>query len=854
MKFKHMISGKTVFISGIAAVIMMTAFFACGGKLKARGEELSIESEMPEDTGSIEDPSSVIFVNGGSTDSESGISLDFSYGFKNTAKSGRMIPFNAGITNNSDEDIIGKLIIEVPGSIETGSGDFDNAVISYSFNVSIEAGGSYEVRDTISISEGDSDIRLKLCDEEGNSLASLETGISIAESTGPHMLIGILSDTPERLEFIRDINITNTPLITSTMELDPADLPGSASGYEQLDMLLVTGFDIGRLSREAIEAIEQWVDAGGVLLIGTGDCTEAAEKLGEHIEELELDLQGKREVNMGLKYSDTDPDDAVVELDICSVFASGGIQVMQSDDIAMLTTVQQNNGLIGIAAYDLCDIDSFCSEEAEYASDLIRYMFGTSRLTRLINSDEDSEGTYMAADALVGMADPDRLPEAAGYIIAAIAYLFAVGFIYTYLKSKGLSLFYHAFLPAAAFMAGIFIWLLSSSLRISGISLDYAVIRELNEGTNTDTGFMKMSSPSLREFHLTAPLGYTIHPIVHGADQSYMNSMDGEAFAGSSAAMINIENAEDRTLISVAGLRPFDGVLAEYSCILDEGTTGNVETQLQYFDGSLTGSISNGTGFRLDDAAVLMYGKIIKVGTIDPGETVILDGLKAVDSPISGGEASAAYIVGLQDADRQEEYVRALRRSRLLGYYMDKYLCGYYSGARFVAFTDDYDLMGDVGSVEHVKSQGCMLVAGRTEADFTRGNDIWLSCFTNEPSVVSGDYDPATNTTIGSCILEYSIGTDIEDVESIRINGISEMFETDGLKAFDGTVSIYNYQTGSYDIINSGNAAVNGPDVWKYLSPGNAITVRYSAGDQNGGARMYLPVPEASGLMRQRYD
>ena len=120
--------------------------------------------------------------------------------------------------------------------------------------------------------------------------------------------------------------------------------------------------------------------------------------------------------------------------------------------------------------------------------------------------------------------------------------------------------------------------------------------------------------------------------------------------------------------------------------------------------------------------------------------------------------------------------------------------------------------------------------------------------------MVSGDYDPATNTTLGSCILEYSIGTDIEDVESIRINGISEMFETDGLKAFDGTVSIYNYQTGSYDIINSGNAAVNGPDVWKYLSPGNAITVRYSAGDQNGGARMYLPVPEASGLMRQRYD
>ena len=85
-----------------------------------------------------------------------------SYGFHNIAKSGRMLPFYVDINNDTDEDIEGKLVIEVQGSTETDINKFENAAVYYSFNVYLPKNQLTKLKNTISISESGSGAKLTL--------------------------------------------------------------------------------------------------------------------------------------------------------------------------------------------------------------------------------------------------------------------------------------------------------------------------------------------------------------------------------------------------------------------------------------------------------------------------------------------------------------------------------------------------------------------------------------------------------------------------------------------------------------------------------------------------------------------
>ena len=51
-----------------------------------------------------------------------------------------------------------------------------------------------------------------------------------------------MSDSPEKLEYFKNINIPGTSLRTRTVELDPDNMPETSSGLEQLDIVLISDF------------------------------------------------------------------------------------------------------------------------------------------------------------------------------------------------------------------------------------------------------------------------------------------------------------------------------------------------------------------------------------------------------------------------------------------------------------------------------------------------------------------------------------------------------------------------------------------------------------------------------------
>ena len=62
-------------------------------------------------------------------------------------------------------------------------------------------------------------------------------------------------------------------------------------------------------------------------------------------------------------------------------------------------------------------------------------------------------------------------------------------------------------------------------------------------------------------------------------------------------------------------------------------------------------------------------------------------------------------------------------------------------------------------------------------------------------------------------------------------------------------MSMYNYQTGGYDLIDSGKTEFTEAEIAPYMSPENAVMVRYLP-DENAedGSVMFLPVPMITGV------
>ena len=792
-----------------------------------------------------------------------GISMDFSYGFQNVAKSGRMLPFYVDINNKGSNDIEGQLIIEVNGSVEADRNEFENAGISYCFDANVPAGGSSRIQNTISLAEKNNAVSLRLVDKDGKMLCERETNVTLQQTAGSELLIGILSKSAQELEYFKNISIAGTQLRTRTVELEAEKLPESASGLEQLDMIIVSDYDIDKISADGLEAIRIWLENGGILLIGTGhDGTAASRLCSGLVSELSIGTPAERAVNMGIEYSKANPDDAVLRLSVCDVFAADGIQVMQSDDIAMLTTLTAGNGIVGIAAYDLCDISSFCSEELEYADDLLKALIGSSRLTQLINSAKNNNRLYEQADSLVGLADPDRLPNAMLYILFCIAYLCLIAGIYFYLRIRGLSIFYHAFVPIASFMSAIILWLLSSGLHIEGISFDYAVIRELHDGYVIDDGFMKISSASLKDYRLEIPAEFELYPIVHeaggelpGGDRTPRAIPELRNIAAEnnfSETQITLSSSDTKANISASGMKPFAGIISEYSFKTASSEFDGIETNISIFEDEAEGSIDNNTKYDLEDAALIMYGRVIRLGNIKAGASVKLDGHELMEYPIGDSEGFAEEITGVRsETEGTNAHVRKLRRARLLDYYISNSLCGYFSGVRLIAFADGVSIAGDISSDSHIESHGSLLISTRVNADFTRGRKHFVSCVSTEPKLVSGEYDAARNLTGGSCVLEYTLGNDI-NIEDLSFRRLEEAFEDERTAAFSGGIYFYNYQTSSYDAM--GEAVYTGIDaeaLSSYLSPSNTITVRFTADDTGGAEKLYLPVPYAVGTERR---
>lgn len=107
-----------------------------------------------------------------------------------------------------------------------------------------------------------------------NGSKTCAVNVSPAQVLNPSaMLIGVLSDAPEKLSYLNIDNSSDELLRAEYMQTVPLSIdsfPETGELLSAFGMLVVDGFDVSLLSASQRQALDTWLEAGHILLVGGG--------------------------------------------------------------------------------------------------------------------------------------------------------------------------------------------------------------------------------------------------------------------------------------------------------------------------------------------------------------------------------------------------------------------------------------------------------------------------------------------------------------------------------------------------------------------------------------------------------
>jgi len=747
---------------------------------------------------------------------DSGIRLKIDYGYRNTAKTGQLLPVTITIDNQSGEQTDGFLSVDIPG--KDGS-------ISYTTSIRIPV-GTTALKRTVTIPDGitagDGDrLAARLFDDSGAEIASAECTVTYLGS-GREVFCGILSDDQQNLLYLGNVSL-GEGLSTRVVTLNPADLPENEDGLNQLDIILTSSIDLNRLSETTVKAVMDWVESGGTLIIGTGDTRSPLGAFRTLIGNPELGLVGNMEVDMGMQYSTTGPDGAVLTLPVRSVSWDGAKTILESGERDLVLRKEFGKGSVCITAYDLCMLKTFCSEHPAFTQDLLTAAVGQTGLARISGSLLSSEERLKASVEMTNTYDESRIPGMTRFAAVAVLFVLLAGMgLYHVLASRGLGTYYMLGVLILSTAFALLLWISSSSTGITGPFIRYGVITEFSvseEGAVKTgmKGYIDLQSNSVSPVTLELPEDCMVRPVItNGAVSVTTGKKKMLAVTGQKQFETNIFQVEQKTE--------------------DRSVSLPLHVELNLGENGYSGTVANTGTVELSGLALLVRGEIFCLGKLKPGEKCSFGSETSLRGPVLLGGLVSSVL-----AEQEKDAKYALQRNSLRTGFFRENVSLSEGKALILGFAENYR----PSFLERTEydTEGSSMFVMEIPVPAAGAQDAFLILPETDPRVVSGSYDASTGCLKGSgaTILEYSLGSGYQ-LNGIRLESLSAELEGKGVTAFTGQISMYNYSTGSFDLVDAGKIRWSVAELKPYLSPANNLTLRFLPDEERKGSLpVYLP-------------
>ncbi len=776
------------------------------------------------------------------------VEIDVEYGYGNRVKGGRYIPVYITIANGQDRPAEGVLKIK---SMES-----DGDIYHYDYDVTLKSGEKRKGRYYIPIGTDADRLFVELEDKAGAILAEKQVSLNVSQDV-PELFVGILSDNPEDLEYLDGVGIHYSTLRTRSFMLDPKEFPDEAVGLNLLDVIVVNNFKLRELSEQQTSAVMDWVHSGGVLILGTGK--RVGDTLGRFAPELLDDSYGSavmRRLDLGEGFSLDRPEDGMFEIACVDISLHGGNIILSSGGFALLTAASKEQGLIGVAGFDLSDIQRFCQEHPSYVDHFFTSLLGETRINRLANVVySGNSDQFWSVQSLINTGNVEKLPNLLAYAAVVILYLLIMGpGMYIFLKNRSLQIFYRQGVAVLAVVFAVIIYLMGMFTRFRSTFYTYAAIQDVTADYVTDTTYVNIRNPYNRPYQVELDPSYSVLPITR---RSISASVGEAKFTGKESYQIAIERGEERLTIRGQDIPAFSPRYFKLERKQENTDNIGIAGNVDYFEGSISGEVTNHFPFPLENATLMLYGNMVLLGRLEPGQTCRLDGLEILRYPLNHSYAVAEQIIGaeqLQRADISDSaYLLAAERLNMLTFYLDNYLNNYMADARVIAFSTEKEER--LFLREEGETYGHTMLTSSIEVHASRDQLLYRSVLMKMPRVISGEYNAESNSMSGMepLVVEYEMGEEL-DVESLTFEPVSQVFSGNGrdsyIEAFTGSIYFYNHGSGNYDRIQFDGKKMNVDQLRPYLSPGNTLTVRYVYGGQKSYNAIQLPMPMVAGRER----
>lgn len=758
------------------------------------------------------------------------VSMEVSYGFDDTAKSDRYLRVTVLLDNPGEQEFQGNLEVLAPqSSLEP---------YQYVYPVSVPAGQETEREFYIPLGVRTDQLFVTVRGKDGQELLKKRLKLNISTDVADSF-IGVFSDNPDSLFYLDGAGVRYGAIRTRTVLLSDGAAPENPLGYDQLDLIAVSDYDLGKLSDNQIMAIRRWVMDGGVLLFGGGSRVRenmgpfAAEILEPPYTEPVPEL-----VRFEMEEKETYGGDASVTADCVDLNLKNASVLLAGEKFPLMSSVDLGSGQIVVAAFSLSDLGSLAMENPAFAGDFYVRVMGKERTDELSQEEYFGfSGEYFSLQGLINTGDVGRIPNVLLYTAVIVVYLLLAGpVIYFVLKRRGAHRYYMAGVVGCALVFTGIIYMLGVRTRFQEPFFTYATVLDTSEYGAEEMTFVNVRSPYNKPYDVAFLPDYEVRPLTKSY---YYDSVGTTAFTGKEEYRTSLRFLEDRTEVRVRDTVAFTPKLFTLRRRLencDQVFTGKAD----FFDGEISGNITNSSEKRLEDAVLLAGGKAVLLGDLEPGQQVVLEDCESLNYPLNYSYALAQAVTGgdqYAEADINDEaYLRAQERSRLLSFYLDSAGAGYVSGARVFAFSQEKNETSFLRE-ERWMTEGITMVTQPVELERERNGLIYRSALEQTPRTISGNCQPEYNILYAGepadpATIEYFLGSDLE-IESVRFEPLAQQFSGNPLypyvTAFSGTVYFYNYETGHSDEITLKEEFSAG-ELRPYLSPSNSLTVKYVSG------------------------
>ena len=771
------------------------------------------------------------------------VAMEVSSIYGGIGKMGVHVPVTVSLYGQSAKPFEGTVLVR---TLENGAEEGEE-IYEYQYPVHVSVAETKEIKLFVPLGQKSSRIHVLLHNDAGEEVAAEMIKFEISRDTG-RLLVGVLSEKPETVGYLDGASMEYGMVNSVLVAMDENEFPEDERGLELLDMLIINRFETEKLSMEQIDSILKWVRDGGTLLFGTG--TWADDTLAAFRDEWKIRTTGDvtfERISLGMEFAENAPGESEVGLLCAEIDVKDGISAVESDGVTLLTKISYGSGKVGIYCYDLGELMDFAEKNPSYAVKMFSDVLDEEQISNVYYySSHGSEQEYWKSHSLVNTGSAEKLPDLPVYAVVILVYLILIGpGFYLILRKRDMSRYYSTSVLIAAGIASVIIYLLGTGTRFTSQFLTVASILEVDGDHVSETSYVNIRTPDSRPFSVTIPTDYKVTPLTRS---NRYDEQPVQNFTESGEGKVELRSGEDGTVISARRSRAFE---PRYFKVTKESAgelNGQILGTLQYRDGKISGLVTNGMPFPLEDAALVLYGQMYRLGDMKPGEVRELKEEKMEVWPVGMAYVAATGITDEAEDTEDTQYLGDSAKNNLYSYYIDEVFRNYHSGAYLVAMGPTGGILSDSAlKGQHVDG----LVFYGAALDVTSGQEglVYRSGLKYKPEVNAGNGaiygDGLTMYGTEPASVEYFLGTDIQ-VEKISFLPVSERFFEDSryyyLKRFDGTMYFYNYTTKSYDRMDSSVIEYTAEELHPYLSQKNSMVVKYTAGEtDNTGICLLLP-------------